>query len=100
MIQRSSAAPVGKLAGLVLDAGEARVVAARVIIESKGFRREVTSDNEGNYEVELPEGKYKIHAERADFYPSKKKSVRVNSNSTTRFDIILKVGRAVDELHP
>ena len=100
MIQTSSSAPSGKLAGLVLNAGEARVPAARVIIEAKGFRREVTSDDEGNYEIELPAGKYKIHAERDEFYPSKKKSVRVNSNSTTKFDIILKVGRVVDDLHP
>ena len=100
MIQTSSSAPGGKLAGLVLDAGEARVPAAKVIVESKGFRREVTSDNEGNYEIELPAGKYRIHAERDDFYPSKKRSVRVNSSTTTTFDIILKVGRAVDEIHP
>ena len=50
-IQSSSSALNGKLMGLVLDVGEARVPAAKVIVEGKGFRQEVVSTDDGSYEV-------------------------------------------------
>ena len=99
-VQSSSFASTGKLAGLILDANEARVPAAKIIIEAKGFRREVTSAVDGSYEIELPEGKYKIRVEHDWFYPFKKKNIRVNSNATTRLDITLKVRKRHDERHP
>ena len=67
--QSSSSIPAGKLMGLILDAGEARVPAAKIIVENECFRREVTSAAEGSYEVDLPEGKYKIRVESVGFYP-------------------------------
>jgi hypothetical protein len=95
LIQPSSSP--GKLVGLV--GGEARVPAARVIVEAKGFRRETVSADDGSYQIELPEGKYKISVIRGDFYPYSKECVRVMPNATTKLDVTLK-GRRVDEEHP
>ena len=89
----------GKLSGLILDPGEARVVGAKIIIEAKGFRREVISTDDGSYEIALPEGKYKVIVEHDGFYPSRKKTVRISSNTTTKLDVTLK-GVRNDELHP
>lgn len=45
---------------MVLDVGEARVPSAEVIVEAKAFRRETVSADDVSYQIELPEGKYKI----------------------------------------
>jgi hypothetical protein len=89
----------GKLSGLILDPGEARVVGAKIIVEAKGFRREVISNDDGGYEVSLPEGKYKVRVELDGFYPSGKKTVRISSNATTKLDVTLK-GIRNDPEHP
>ena len=94
-----SSSPPGKLVGLVLDVGEARVPAAKVIVEAKGFRRETVSGDDGSYEIDLPEGKYKISVIRGDFYPYSKECIRVMPNAITKLDVTLK-GRRVDEEHP
>jgi hypothetical protein len=97
--QSSSPEAHGKLSGLVFDPGEARVVGAKIIIETKGFRREVITADDGSYEIALPEGKYKVRVELGGFYPSRKKTVRISSNATTRLDVTLK-GIRNDESHP
>jgi hypothetical protein len=89
----------GKLSGLILDPGEARVAGAKIIIEAKGFRREVTSADDGSYAIALPEGKYKVRVELGGFYPSRKKTIRISSNATTNLDVTLK-GIRVDAEHP
>ena len=97
--QSSLPVATGKLSGLILDPGEARVVSAKIIIEAKGFRREVISSDDGSYEIVLPEGKYKVRVELGGFYPSPKKTVRINSNATTKLDVTLK-GIIIDAEHP
>ena len=89
----------GTLAGLILDPGGARVPAAKVIIEAKKFRREVVSDDDGRYSVDLPEGKYEVRVERDGFYPSRKKTISISLNVTTNLDVVLK-GISNDESHP
>ena len=97
--QTSAPQASGKLSGLILDPGEARVVGAKIIIEAKGFRREIVSTDDGSYEIVLPEGKYKVRVELGGFYPSRKKTVRISSNATTKLDVTLK-GIRNDPEHP
>jgi uncharacterized membrane protein len=97
--QSSSPMSSGKLLGLILDPSEARVVGAKIIVEAKGFRREVISSDDGSYEIALPEGKYKVRVELGGFYPSRKKTVRISSNATTKLDVTLK-GIRNDAEHP
>ena len=97
--QSPNSRSTGTLAGLILDPGDARVPAAKVIIEAKRFRREVVSSDAGTYSINLPEGKYKVRVERDGFYPSRKKTVPITLNATTKLDVILK-GIRNDESHP
>ena len=90
----------GKLSGTIFDSNKAVIPATKIIIEGKGFNREIIADLEGSYQINIPEGKYKIKVEHDWFYPFKKKNVRVNSNDTTKLDITLKVRKRVDESHP
>lgn len=91
--------PNGTLAGLILDPGDARVTAAKVIIEAKKFRKEVVSADDGSYSVDLPEGKYKVRVECGGFYRSRKKTVSISLNATTKLDVVLR-GIRNDPLHP
>jgi hypothetical protein len=97
--QSSSLTAGGKLSGLILDPGEARVVGARIIVEGKGFRREATSGDDGGYSLDLPEGRYKVRVMLGGFYPSRKKSVRIMRGAETKFNVTLK-GIRNDESHP
>jgi hypothetical protein len=99
IVQSSSSAASGKLSGLILDPGEARAPGAKIIVEGKGLRREVVSADDGSYAIELPEGKYKVRIMLDGFHPSRKKSVRISSNVTTKLDITLK-GIRSDESRP
>jgi hypothetical protein len=98
--QSPTSTQTGKLTGYTLDSHKSSVAAAKIIVESKGFRREAISDEEGHYEIDLPEGKYKVRAEHAWFYPTRWKSVRVSSGVTAHLDITFKVGKSADESHP
>src|SRR2546423_6105938 len=50
----------GKIQGLILDANDARIVNATVQIENEKLKREIRSDTEGAFELELPSGEYQI----------------------------------------
>jgi hypothetical protein len=81
---------MGKLSGLILDPGEARVPAAKIIIEREGFRREVVSTNAGSYELDLPIANYTVTVIRDGFYPSRKSGVSIRSDSVTTLNVTLK----------
>ena len=55
------------ISGVVLDANNARVVDTIVKIENAKVRRQVKSDDEGKFRVELPPGDYQITAEHRGF---------------------------------
>ena len=97
--QPSPSPASGTLAGLILDPGEARVPGAKVIIEAKKFRKEVVSGDDGSYSVDLPKGKYKVRVECGGFYPSRKKTVSIIFNATTKLDVVLR-GIRNDPSHP
>ena len=88
----------GTLSGLILDHGQARVPAARILVEAKGFRRTLTSGDDGSYTIELPDGKYRVSVTRDGFYPLRK-TVRIRSSATVTTNITLK-GIRNDASHP
>ena len=90
----------GKLSGVVFDEVKAVVPNAKIIIEGKGIKLEVKSNDEGYYEALLSEGKYKIWIpEENGWYASAKKKIYINSNKTVTHDFILK-GIRQDADHP
>ena len=84
-----SFASTGKLTGLILDQGGARVSGAKIIVHARGFRRELVSADDGSYQVALPRGKYTVTVTSDGFSPVSKEYVRVKWSSTTKLDITL-----------
>jgi hypothetical protein len=82
---------IGKLEGVVVDTNEARIVKASVKIEGRRIKREVISNEEGLFQVELPVGMYQITVYSPGFGVFQRKGVKVQANSTTKVEIPLKV---------
>jgi hypothetical protein len=87
---QSPLSSTGKLSGLVLDRGEARVPSAKIIVQRKGLRRDAVSAADGTYEISLLKGKYTISVTRDGFSPLRKECVRIKSNATTKLNLTLK----------
>ncbi|MBA2341274.1 MAG: carboxypeptidase regulatory-like domain-containing protein [Pyrinomonadaceae bacterium] len=81
----------GKIKGLILDANEARVPNARVVLKGKEFTRKVKSNEAGEFEVELPAGVYQISidARSLGFSLFQEKGIRVRAGSAQEFRITL-----------
>lgn len=57
----------GKIVGTVLDKNDARIVGATIKIEGAQFNHATLSDEEGNFNVRLPAGVYKLSVEMDGF---------------------------------
>jgi len=55
------------ISGVVLDVHNARIVGTRVKIENEKVSRHLKSDAEGTFQVDLPQGEYRIIAEHQGF---------------------------------
>ena len=88
--QQPQSEAMGKLTGLILDRGDARVPKAKIVVERKGFHREMTSEDDGRYEIELPVGSYAITVTRDGFHPTRNTDVQIRSNSQTTFNVVMK----------
>jgi hypothetical protein len=66
---------------------------AKIIIESGDFRREIKTDCEGKYEIELPVGIYKVTAEAEDFRKFRRKKVTIDGKSHFILNITLKFAK-------
>jgi hypothetical protein len=55
------------ISGVVLDVNNARIVGTTVKIENEKVSRHLKSDAEGTFQVELPQGEYRITAEHQGF---------------------------------
>jgi carboxypeptidase family protein len=77
----------GKVRGSVFDPNEALIPKAKFIIEGRDFRREVSSNDVGEFEAEVPAGIYRITSEQGAYYPLKRASFRVAPDSVTVLNI-------------
>jgi hypothetical protein len=59
---------IGMLEGFAADEQYARVVSATIIFENSSFRKEVETNREGAYKVELPAGTYRVRVQSTGFY--------------------------------
>lgn len=98
--QSSIPKDVGLLLGLVLDESDARVARVKIIIEGKNSKQEIKSNDEGYYEIRLPEGKYEIRVlEENGWYGSARKKVLIVPNKSFTHNFVLK-GIRQDSDHP
>ena len=89
----------GTLAGMVLDPNKARVPRAKILLETNGFKQEITTADDGSYSIDLPEGKYKIRVERDGFYTFRMNGIRIVSGGLVKLDVVIK-GIRNDIDHP
>jgi Carboxypeptidase regulatory-like domain len=80
-----------KLAGVVSDANNARIVGAMVKIENARFSRAVQSDDEGAFEIELPAGVYRLTVEMNGFKRFVLPSVRVRAGARASVSVQMEV---------
>lgn len=90
---------VTTLNGFVTDKAKGTIAHAKIHVEKKGFRQTVMSEVDGKYELQLPDGVYKVRAERDGFTPSKLRRVRIKGNRIVGIDFVL-VGIRNDAEHP
>ena len=81
--------PPGKVVGVILDANDARVPEATVRVKGGGRTREVKCDEQGQFELSLPAGRYQITVEASGFRRFVYSSLEVKSNVTEMINIHL-----------
>ena len=65
--QRLDAAQTSRIAGVVLDKNDARIVNAAIVIENRVYHRQLRSDGEAGFEIDLPPGIYQITVQGQGF---------------------------------
>jgi len=70
-----------RVAGLVLDANDARIVGAKITVENAQVKKSVRSDDEGKFEVNIPSGTYHITVQQPGFKKFQLPEFRVEENS-------------------
>ena len=90
----------GRIIGTVTDPKGAVIPGAKITVKNVGTQisREVTTDNEGNFEVlSLPIGNYEVTAEQTGFKKSVSEVEKLLINQSLRFDIQMEVGSSTSE---
>jgi len=84
-------APTGRVSGTVFDPNGAVIVGARVVFESGGARREVSTNDEGVYDAVLDARTYSLTAAAPGFCPFREARLRVEPGGARTLDVNLKV---------
>jgi len=90
IFQQPQSEAMGRMSGLILDRGDARVSKAKIVVEREGFHREIFSEEDGRYEIELLVGTYTITVTQVGFQPSRNADVQIRSNSLATFNVVMK----------
>ena len=80
-----------RIVGVVLDPNGAMIVNAAVRIENAGASREVYTNDEGTFEVELPAGTYRITVEAPGFRTVELISFRARAAKRESLKVRMKV---------
>lgn len=92
--QTAQKAENGKIIGVVVSHDNGAIVqGVKIIIESRNFKREAMTDNEGRYEVEIPLGIYKITAQVENFKKFKRKRLKIVYPGSFIQNINLKISK-------
>ncbi|HKR21845.1 MAG TPA: carboxypeptidase-like regulatory domain-containing protein [Pyrinomonadaceae bacterium] len=81
---------ISRVAGVVFDVNEARIVGATIVVENTAVRKIVRSDDEGRFEVDVPEGTYQITVEQPGFKKFRRVGLRVDAD-TSHLDVRMEV---------
>lgn len=91
----------GTIHGRITDPTGAPVPNVAVVVENSdtGYRRELTTDNDGNYLApNLPLGTYSVSANSSSFAPYVQRGIHVDAGSDLTVDESLKLGSVATEV--
>ena len=83
--------PGENLRGLIVDLMNARVARAKILIVSGSQKREVLSDEMGEFSVEVPAGAYQITIASPGFRVAKLRKIRVQSGRVKEIRVVMQV---------
>lgn len=86
----------GKIKGVVVSPENARVLGTTISLENKRFRKTITVNPDGEYEIELPIGYYVVRAYQVGFRPYRLKSLRIEASQTRTLNIELKFAPTIE----
>ena len=78
---------MGRIHGTVIDPNGAVIPHAGVIVESRQIKRELVTNKEGAYEVELPSGIYQISTNIPAYYPFRRATFCVQPGVVTTINM-------------
>lgn len=90
---RAQNSQMSKIVGVVVDVNDARIAEATIRIKNEQFSREVWSDDEGKFAVELPAGVYQITVEAPGFRRVRLSPFRVNAKTRESVNIRMEVAQ-------
>ena len=82
---------MSSLVGTVIDKNDARIAGAVIRIENASYRKELQTDDNGVFQLELPAGSYRITVEMSGFKRYVIPSFRTDSQIGSRITIRMKV---------
>jgi len=83
--------PMSKIIGVVLDKNNARIAGATIKIKNARFNRQLRSNDEGKFEIELPAGEYRITVEQEGFSKFELSPYRANAGVSESLNIRMEV---------
>jgi hypothetical protein len=78
----------GTVKGVARDAADRPIPKVQIVFEKHHLKEEITSDESGNYKVQLPPGTYTVSAKKQGYRPPKPQTVRLRSKGVTTWDIL------------
>jgi hypothetical protein len=85
----------GKLAAMIVDPNDARISGAKILIVGKHETREVASDDEGFFQVDLKQGRYSVTV-TANGFRTARRNIFVKSNTVLALNVKLAVAVMAD----
>jgi hypothetical protein len=80
-----------KVKGIVVDPKDHRVAGISITFQKKQFQKVVTSNAEGEYNIELPVGAYFVKVQNTNFREYRVKLPKLVANEMRTLDIRLKL---------
>jgi sporulation protein YlmC with PRC-barrel domain len=87
----SAARKTGRVSGTVVDAKEGRIIGATVTIQAEKFKRTIKSDQRGEFQIDLPAGRYRIKTKAYLFQQKVLEEVEVEPKQTKKIVIHLEI---------
>jgi|SRR5215813_5940130 len=81
----------GQIKGVITDSRDVRVAKASILIEGNDVRREIASDESGNFSVAVPIGTYRLTVRHPTFRTYVIKDLKVSESGARILKIKLKV---------